>query len=215
MALRAQRADAGTIRITDRDVRVMAFMAEQYGLRRDQLPDLIPNVSDRTIRAQIDRWVLGGLVARRTVFAREHAWLWPTRAGLDLVPERFPYWEPRPGILEHVYWVNEIRFRVTKRHPEAEWISERRLRAEAGGANRPEHMPDGVVLKGDHRIAVEVQLAQKSLDRAQATLAELVKSYDGAWVFARAGGPMSSMAAALRSLNGQRGKIRLLPLEVG
>ena len=218
MALReslGRRSDAGTIRITDRDIRVMTFMAEQYGLRRDQLCHLIPNVSERTLRAQIDRWVLGDLVRRRTVFAREHAWLWPTRAGLDLVAERFPYWEPRPGILEHVYWVNEIRFRVAKRHADAEWVSERRLRAEAGGANRPEHMPDALVVKAERRIAVEVQLAQKSSDRAESTLKHLVAHYDGTWLFARAGGPMSSMAAALRALGPDHGKVRLLPLEVG
>lgn len=213
-ALRAPRSDGGQVRITARDVEVMTFLAEQYGIRKDQLPRLVGGVSERTIRALIDRWVRGGLVNRRTIFAGEHAWLWPTRDGIELSGERLPYWEPRPGILEHVYWVTEIRFRVAERHPDSAWVSERRLRAEAGGANRPEHMPDGLVLKVDRRIAIEVQLAQKSRERAAETLAHLTEAYDGAWIFAKAGGPALAIERALADLPpARRKKLRLLGLE--
>jgi hypothetical protein len=162
----------------------------------------------------VDRWVRAGLSNRRTIFAGEHAWLWPTREGLELSGDPLPYWEPRPGILEHVYWVNEIRFRVATKHPDSSWRSERRLRAEAGGANRPEHMPDGLVLKAGKQIAIEVQLAQKSRDRAADTLSYLTDSYDGAWVFARAGGPTAAIETALGELAPEKAKrVRLLPLE--
>ena len=213
-AVRAPRSDAGQVRLTARDLQVMAFLAEQYGIRKDQLPRLVGGVSERTIRALIDRWVRAGLVSRRSIFAGTHAWLWPTREGLELSGEALPYWEPRPGILEHVYWVNEIRFRVAGRHPDSAWVSERRLRAEAGGANRPEHMPDGLVLKSDRRIGVEVQLAQKSRERAAETLAHLTEAYDGAWIFAKAGGPFQAIERALTALDKTRAKrVRLLPLE--
>ena len=213
-ALRAPRSDAGEVRLTARDLDVMAFMSEQYGIRKDQLPRLVGDVAERTIRALIDRWVRAGLIKRRTIFAGEHSWLWPTREGLELSGEALPYWEPRPGILEHVYWVNEIRFRVAERHADSAWVSERRLRAEAGGANRPEHMPDGLVLKGDTRIAVEVQLAQKSRERAAETLAHLTGTYDGSWIFAKAGGPFQAIDRALAALDPTRTKrVRLLPLE--
>ena len=213
-ALRAPRSDRGQIRLTPRDVAVLTFLSEQYGIRKDQLPQLIGDVAERTIRALIDRWVRAGLVSRRTIFAGDHAWLWPTPNGLDLTPLRLPYWEPRPGILDHVYWVNETRFRVAKRHPDSRWISERRLRAEAGGANRPEHMPDGLVLRGGARIAIEVQLAQKSADRAAATLGFLTQTYDGAWIFAKTGGPFTAIERALGELDGAKAKrVRLLPLE--
>ena len=201
-------------RTTPRDVEVLTFMAEMYGIRKDQLGRLLGGVSERTLRALIDRWVRAGLVQRRTIFLREPAWLWPTRAGLDMTPHPLPYWEPRPGILEHVFSVNEIRLRVAERHPEATWISERKLRAEAGGANRPEHMPDGVVVKEGHEIAIEVQLAHKSRDRAASMLAHLTASYDGAWIFARAGGPSLAIARALGELpTDKQGRVRLLPLE--
>ena len=209
----AQRADAGQVRITKRDVAVMTFMAEQYGLRKDQLGRLL-EVSDRTTRALMDRWVRAGLIQRRTIFAGEHAWLWPTRDGLELAAETFPVWEPRPGILEHVFQVTEVRFKVAAKHPDSTWVSERRLRAEAGGANRPEHMPDGLVLKGGRQIAVEVQLAQKARDRAKDTLGYLTDTYDGAWLFARVGGPMAALERALEELPPDRAKrVRLLPLE--
>ena len=209
----AQRADAGQIRITERDVEVMALLSDHYGFRKDQLARLL-GLSERTLRALIDRWVRGGLVNRRTIFAGDHAWLWPTRAGLDLAPVRLPYWEPRPGILDHVYWVTETRFRVAERHPDATWISERRLRADAGGANRPEHMPDGLVLKADRKIAVEVQLVQKSRDRAVASLDCLTDTYDGVWVFARDGGPFAATQRSLSELPETKSKrVRLLPLE--
>ena len=213
-ALRSPRSDAGQIRLTERDVAVMTFLSEQYGIRKDQLSKLLGPISERTIRALIDRWVRAELVCRRTIFAGDHAWLWPTRQALDLAPLRFPYWEPRPGILDHVYWVNQTRFRVTCRHPDSTWVSERQLRAEAGGANRPEHMPDGVVLKTGRRIAIEVQLAQKSGDRTAASLASLTSAYDGVWIFARAGGPFSSTARSIRDLpEPVSERLRLLPLE--
>lgn len=192
----------------------MTVLAEQYGIRKDQLPHLLGPVSERTIRALIDRWVRAGLIRRRTIFAGDHAWLWPTPAGLELSGERLPYWEPRPGILEHVYWVNEVRFRVAHRHPESSWVPERRLRAEAGGINRPQHMPDGAVLKGGKRIAVEVQLAHKSRDRAVEMLTYLAATFDGAWIFAKAGGPFAAIDRALRDLSPDQAKrARLLPLE--
>ena len=135
-------------------------------------------------------------------------------AGLELAPSPLPYWEPRPGILEHVYWVTEVRLRTASRHPDATWVCERLLRAEAGGANRPEHMPDGVVLKGGKQIAVEVQLAHKSGDRASASLKYLTQNYDGVWVFARAGGPSVAVERALGELDSDKAKrVRLLPLE--
>lgn len=83
MATKSPRSDAGQVRITQRDVEIVTFMGEQYGLRKDQLPRLVPGVSERTIRALIDRWVRAGLVNRRTIFAGDHAWLWPTRDGLE------------------------------------------------------------------------------------------------------------------------------------
>jgi hypothetical protein len=201
-------------RTTPRDVEILSFMAEQYGIRKDQLARLLGGVSERTARALIDRWVRAGLVRRRTIFLRDHAWLWPTREGLDLAPLPLPYWEPRPGMLEHVFHVNEVRMRVAERHPDATWISERRLRAEAGGANRPEHMPDAVVLKGEHHIAIEVQLAHKSRDRALAMLRHLTETYDGAWIFVRDGGPRLAIERALLQLGSfKQERVRLLPLE--
>ena len=213
-AARSTRSDAGQVRITPRDVSVLTYMGEQYGLRKDQLPRLVGDVAERTVRALIDRWVRAGLINRRTVFAGDHAWLWPTTTGLELSGRSLPYWEPRPGILEHVYWVNEIRFRVADRHPDAAWISERHLRAEAGGANRPEHMPDGLVLKAGKQIAIEVQLAQKSRERAADTLAYLTQAYEGAWIFAKAGGPFLAIERGLGELKSEKAKrVRLLPLE--
>ncbi|MCA1706713.1 MAG: hypothetical protein LC808_26995, partial [Actinobacteria bacterium] len=88
------------------------------------------------------------------------------------------------------------------------------LRADAGGANRPEHMPDGLVLKGESKIAIEVQLAQKSRDRSLASLRFLTETYDGVWVFARSGGPSAATERALADLeSGGRARVRLLPLE--
>ena len=213
-ATRLGRADAGQVRITPRDVSVLTYMGEQYGIRKDQLPRLVGDVAERTIRALIDRWVRAALINRRTIFAGDHAWLWPTNSGLELAGGTLPYWEPRPGILDHVYWVNEIRFRVAERHPDSSWVSERHLRAEAGGANRPEHMPDGLVLKTGKQIAIEVQLAQKSRERAADTLAYLTNTYEGAWIFAKAGGPFLAIERALGELEPEKAKrVRLLPLE--
>jgi hypothetical protein len=75
-------------------------------------------------------------------------------------------------------------------------------------------MPDGLVLKAGNQIAIEVQLAQKSRERAVDTLRYLADTYDGAWIFARAGGPAVAIERALAELNPDKAKrVRLLPLE--
>lgn len=215
MAVSAGRSDKGEVRLTQRDIEVMTFMGEQYGLRKDQLASYL-DVSERTLRALIDRWVRGGLISRRTIFAGQPAWLWPTRQGLELAPVVLPHWEPRPGILDHVYWVTEVRLRVAKRHPDSVWTCERILRAEAGGTNRPEHMPDALVTKAGKQIAVEVQLAHKSRDRAGATVGYLTDTYDGVWIFAQAGGPTAALERAVQELSLDKAKkVRLVPLEEG
>lgn len=201
------------IHLTERDQAVLLFMAEQYGIRADQLWRLVGKLSQRTTRALLDRWTAGGLINRQKVFAADPPWMWATRKGLAAVPERFPYWEPRPGILDHVYWVNEVRFKVQARHPEATWVSERHLRMESKSRNAA-HMPDAVVIRGSKQIAIEVQLQQKSFARAAATMRQLTDRYDGAWVFARPGGPRQVIERGLKELPAERTKrVRVLDLE--
>lgn len=210
---RSPRSDLGQVRITRRDLEVLYWMADQYGIRKDQIPRLLGGLGDRTIRALLDRWSRAGLVERRRIFAHDPAWVWPTRGGLGLLDRRVPYWEPRPGILDHVYWVNEVRMLVRERDPEQRWISERRLRAERGGRNSIDHTPDALVVRDQVRIAVEVQLTQKSADRAMAMLRSLTNAFDGAWIFALPGAATEAIARAVERLDARSAaRVRLLEL---
>lgn len=212
---RSPRSDLGQVRITRRDLEVLYWMADQYGMRKDQIPRLLGGLGDRTIRALIDRWTRAGLVERRKVFSHEPVWLWPTRGGLGLLDRRVPYWEPRPGILDHVYWVNEVRMLVRDRDPEQRWVSERRLRAERGGRNSVEHMPDALVVRDRIRIAVEVQLTQKSAERAASMLRSLTDGFDGAWIFAAPGAATDAITRVLKRLDARRAaQVRLMELGV-
>lgn len=174
-----------SVLLTPRDVSAMRWISEQFAVRVDQLPRVLTEgtqeVSRRTCRGVLERWTSADFVTRQKIFAREPAWVWLTRHGSNACGGSFKLWVPKFGNLNHVYWVNEIRLRTAIKHPDVLWVCERSIRKEQA---RGLHVPDAELVSSDGgRVAVEVELTQKSAARACAIARELASRYSTIWFF--------------------------------
>lgn len=205
-----------SVLLTPRDVSAMRWIAEQFAVRVDQLPRVLAEgdreVSRRTCRGVLERWTSADFVTRQKVFAGEPAWVWLTRHGSNACGGSFKLWAPKFGNLIHVYWVNEIRLRTALKHPDVLWVCERSIRKEQP---RGLHVPDAELVSADgHRVAVEVELTQKSASRASAIARELASRYSTVWFFTtdRVERTISRAITTLSSV--EQEKFRIYPLEV-
>lgn len=184
-------------RWTERDGVVLRWIAEQYGVRRDQLavllawwgqvPTQTPGVlGSETVRDWVQRWRGAGVLGSVPLVVGEPSWVWVTRLGLDHLGLEYRYWEPKARSLPHLHAINQARWMVEVRYPQAIWRSERALRAGqpfAAGQTQGDHQPDAEVQLGAQRIAIEVELTAKSKKRQPAILYGLARRYDAIWYF--------------------------------
>jgi len=203
---RKPRKDRGP-RITDRDLDALEWIAQQYCVTLDHLSILLARLMDyapyvqkpndegaltekRTAKV-VKRWEQLGLVERGWILHDDAAWVWLTQEGLRLVAEELgelrPY-TPTPAKVNHLYWCNHARLYIEQKRDDAEWRSERQLRANQKserGIKRP-HVPDAVVSSNGHEIAIEVELSTKTYSRLDKILHELATSdYHTTWYFTR------------------------------
>jgi hypothetical protein len=203
---RKPRKDRGP-RITDRDLDALEWIAQQYCVTLDHLSILLARLMDYSDYAQkphdpgeltekrtakvVKRWEQLGLVERAWILYDDAAWVWCSQEGLRLVAEELgelrPY-TPTPAKVNHLYWCNHARLYVEQGHNDAEWRSERQLRANQKserGIKRP-HVPDAVVTIDGQQIAIEVELSTKTYSRLDKILHELATSdYHTTWYFVR------------------------------
>ncbi len=165
---------AGGSVLSSRDLEVLRWAAEQYAVRLDQLA-LLLGLGLRSARRTADRLAGAGLVERRRLLTDEPLWVWLTGDGERVAGSGFRVWQPRVGMLAHVAAVNAVRLHVAHSSPESGWVCERTLARERRGRD---HLPDGVVLAGAERHAVEVELTVKSERRLRSVIGELCGSYD-------------------------------------
>jgi hypothetical protein len=171
---RPSRRPAAGVLLGRRDVMLLGWLGDQYAARADQLEALL-GCGPRSVQRVLARLRDAGLVSTHRLLVGEPAWVTPTRAGLAACGSGFKVWQPKVGQLCHVAAVNEIRLYVQARSPSARWVSERSLARE----RRPgEHLPDGVVITGGQRVAVEAELNVKSDRRVRAILDELTARFD-------------------------------------
>jgi hypothetical protein len=166
-----------------RDLDVMAWLAEQYGARTDQL-EVLMGCGPRTVQRTVARLRAAGLVWTQRMIVGEPAWVTPTRAGIAACCPGFGVWRPRIGLLAHVAAVNDVRLHIQARAPQTEWIPERVLAKERGAG---EHLLDGVAVTAGRKVAIEVELTAKSRRRVTAILDELAGRYDAVLYFCAAG----------------------------
>ena len=136
-APRKQRWDHGSIQMTTRDLQVLTWIGEQYAARFDQVQNLLSRagpvrpalyperLSETRTREIITRWRAAGLVEMDRILHREPAWIWLSSSGLGETSLSYRYLRPKPSVVHHLYYINQVRLMLAKERPEAFWTSER------------------------------------------------------------------------------------------
>ena len=195
---RKRRKDRGRAKWTQRDDYCLWYIGQMRAMRIDQLQRLLARESPSEVSRDrlsisrtaemVQRWQSAGLVVEQRIFHKQPAWISLTRKGLRMVDLPFRADLPSLRVLEHLYWINEVRMHLEEEYEEMEWISERSLQAEkkerVAGVKLP-HIPDGILRLpesggGPSSIEIEVQVSRP-------TTAEVTKVIlDENWMYSSA-----------------------------
>ncbi len=180
---RKTRKDKDQPQWTKRDKYLWEYIGSMRAIRFDQARRLLARASDH----EVDNGLLSlsrtsEIISRYTakevryavfksIFHGQPGWIYLSRRGLKQVGLTFRAEAPSVRILEHLYWINEVRMQLEDEHPDMiEWISEREIQAEQEQrqkGNKLKHIPDGILVlpgKGGkkERITTEVQVSKPS-----------------------------------------------------
>jgi hypothetical protein len=183
--VRGRKPRTAQVRLTERDLQGLLFLAEMYGVQLDLLAGLLGLTQERA-RAVAARWRRLGY-AESARLGPGRSWLWLTRRGLTACGLRYTAVPPALSRLAHLRAVAVVRLALeaTPSYTEAEayWRSERRLRARASGrVGLREHIPDGEVHFPNGSTphyagecwAIEAELTRKTVTRTAAIMRELL-----------------------------------------
>jgi len=164
----------GKERITDRDIEVATWIAEQGCARIDTVGHVLANmgttVESRRLRRLANRWETLGLIKKDKLLAKVPTILWTTKHSLRLagLPNRNKQgFKPSFTTLHHQLAVSHIRA-MYESHG-ASWLSESRLRDNNAG-----HLPDGIASINSQRIIVEIDRTAKAGNRLEGIMIENV-----------------------------------------
>jgi hypothetical protein len=143
----ARRADAGSVRLGDRDVAGLLLCGDMYGAPYDLLAAFL-DVQPARLRGIVTRWRHAGYAATGRL-GPGPAWCWLTRTGLAVTGQHYSASRPALGRLAHIRAVLAIRLSLQDsdayRDGRAWWRSERRIRTAAGPKVGIGHIPDAEV----------------------------------------------------------------------
>ncbi len=155
---------------TDRDLRVLRWIAHQYAAQFTQIQQLLTRyadaellqgnlISEAVTKDQIHRWQRAGWCDYQRFLATGRGWCWLTRKGLHMLGLDVYHAQPPAAVrLNHLYAVNQVRLGLSH----YEWVSERHIRAHLNvkkGESIP--IPDAYIHTEKGRIAIEVEISQK------------------------------------------------------
>ncbi len=179
-----RRSDAGTVRVSGRDIDGLILCGEMYGAPYDLLADCL-NVQPDRLRGIVARWRAAGY-AETGRLGPGPAWCWLTRPGLAALGLRFAAGRPSLGRLAHLRAVLAARLALESSPAglagQPWWRSERRIRAAADGRVGGGHIPDAEACWAEipgsrypgERWAIEVELTPKPLARTATIMAGLL-----------------------------------------
>ena len=186
-----RRSDYGNIKITDRDMQMMMWIAEQYAIRQDHLQVLASRLSEYKAEGELiseaavkqiiyTRWAKAGWIEKQKVFASKPIWLWPSRKGLADFGLEYQYNKPSAGTLKHIWYANHVRLSVEaprekedRTKPLYVWTGERQI---ARDREREAHRVDAEFRYPSGRLdAIEVELTQKSQKKLKPIMSWLVQ----------------------------------------
>ena len=144
---RPRRADAGTVRLSQRDIDGLLLCGEHWGAPSDLLAAALRIQPDR-LPAVAARWRRAGYAATGRL-GPGPGWCWLTRDGMTATGLGFPATRPALGRLAHLRAILAARLWMQSnpawQQGQAWWHSERRLRAEQPAAGRKGHIPDAEI----------------------------------------------------------------------
>jgi hypothetical protein len=168
-----KRKDAGQSRWTPRDDYLFWYIGHMRALRYDQARRLLSRLSEYEIESGllsltqtariIERWVDEKYAVCRRAYGGQNNWIYLTRLGLRYAGLDFRAEAPSKTILDHLYWIAEVRLKLEEENPRLEWISERSIQAQQGKrelGQRLEHISDAIVITETEDIDIEVQISR-------------------------------------------------------
>jgi hypothetical protein len=180
---RARRSDAGSVRVTDRDVRVLRWLGEMFGAPMPVVAELY-GVGERDARRQAARLERAGFASRQ--LAPGGAWLVPTRRGLRFADLDYERWAVSAWKGEHVAAVGRLRLTLQARYPEATWTSERAIRSRWAGSGARVRFADGQLdFPGTTCVGIELELHRKQPHTYQGITSDVDPAFDQVWWFCR------------------------------
>ena len=142
-----RRADAGTVRLTQRDITGLLLCAEHYAAPYDLLTAAL-NAPPARLRAVTARWRAAGL-ASTGILGPGPAWCWLTPAGMTACGLTYPARPPSLSRLAHIRAVLAARLWLESgdayQAGRAWWHSERRLRAALPSNAGTAHVADAEI----------------------------------------------------------------------
>jgi hypothetical protein len=178
-----RRADAGTVRLGDRDIAGLVLCGEQYGAPYDLLAAAV-GVAPARLRGIVARWRAAGL-AQTGRLGPGPSWCWLTPRGMERTGLPYPTAPPKLARLAHIRAVLAVRLWLSGSDAYqaggAWWESERRLRWGSRDVPAPHvadaeiHWPsvDGCPYAGQV-WAVEVELTPKTAGRTTRIMSGLL-----------------------------------------
>ena len=156
-----------SLRLTERDVEYISWIAEQQAVRLDTLLLLFQvrgkDIDLRALRRLVERWQKLGLIQKQRMMANAPSIIWPTAEGMRVanLPLRRGDRMYTPSFSSVHHTVATARVRVEYERNGWEWTCERDLRHELG----ENHLADGLASLGSQRILVEVERTLKESSR--------------------------------------------------
>lgn len=156
-----------SLRLTERDVEYITWIAEQQAVRIDTLQLLFEIkgkiVDPRAWRRLVERWQRLGLVQKKILLAKAPSIIWPTIEGMKVanLPLSRGDRNYTPSLSSVHHTVATARVRIEYERRGWEWTCERDLRHEFGAS----HLADGLASVDTQRILVEVERTQKESSR--------------------------------------------------
>jgi hypothetical protein len=181
---RPRRSDAGSTRLSGRDIAGLLLCAEHFAVPYDLLASAL-GVQPPRLRGIVARWRRAGYAATGTL-GPGPAWCWLTPAGMTACGLSYPARPPSLSRLAHIRAVLAARLWLESgqayRDGQAWWRSERKIRAALASNAGAAHIADAEIHwpsldEGPYAgqtWAVEVELTPKPAARTARILAGLL-----------------------------------------
>jgi DNA-binding Lrp family transcriptional regulator len=162
------------MQITERDIEILQFINE-FGFC--EMPQLEKRFNLKTPRSYkiMQRLVKAGLIIHERILYN--------RPGVFYLSQRGAKQTDLPAIInislasyKHQIMIIEVYFKLIQRYPEAQWISERKLKRDKfqDGIGKRGHIADGMLIFPDQKkVAIEIELSAKGKRRIN----EIFRSY--------------------------------------